>query len=552
MQLKSPPTDRCNVADRLAGVARRQPQATAVAVACHRGYRTTTFAELDADAELLARGLVAWGVTPGSRLALLVRPGIEFVTLVFAVLRSGATLVLIDPGMGRRHLIDCLATVQPDGFLAIPRVQWVRALLRRRFRTARWNVTVGPPWYPFGQTLQTLRRLGNNPHIRLPQTRQDDPAAIVFTTGSTGPPKGVLYRQQTFETQVDAIQSSYNLRPGGIDLACFPLFGLFNSAIGVTTVFPAMDSSRPAAADPRRLLTAARDWQVTQAFASPAVWNKLSRYCVDHQERIPTLRQVFSCGAPVPADVIQRTLTCVHPEGELHTPYGATEALPVATLEAREILQETATATAAGAGVCVGRQFPTIRWKVVKIVDGPLPEGATAEELPTGEIGELWVCGPQVSRRYVTRVEANQLSKVVEDGQVWHRMGDVGYLDAQQRFWYCGRLAHRVQTIGGTLFTIPCEAVVNQLAAVARSALVGVGPAPQQQPVLVVEPLPAEWPRTPAARASFVAACQRELQSHSLTQSIETVLLHRSLPVDIRHNAKIFRERLAPWAARRL
>ena len=278
---------RVNVADCLREVAAQRPQGVAIAcpgrgdVAGRNSYTTCTFQELDQDATSLAHGFAALGVQPGMRMVLLVQPGVEFVKLVFALLRVGATTVLVDPGMGRRHLVNCLSSAEPEGFVAISPVQAVRTMLRHRFGRAERNVTVGRRWFWGGTTYSSLLELGRRSQVHLPDTYADDPAAIIFTSGSTGPPKGVLYTHEMFLTQANDIQRHYGIQPGGADLACFALFGLFNSAMGVTTVFPKMDFSRPAAADPKKLLATAHDWQVTQAFASPAVWNKLSQYCAE-------------------------------------------------------------------------------------------------------------------------------------------------------------------------------------------------------------------------------------------------------------------------------
>ena len=553
--LSSQPT--VNVADRLTTMALQQPDAVAVAapgrgdVAGQNSYATCTFAELDRDATALACGFVAMGVRPGTRLALLVRPGCEFVKLVFALLRSGATTVLIDPGMGRKHLVKCLAAVEPEGFVAISPAQAVRTVLRRRFPQAKLNVTVGRRWFWGGKTYEQLLQLGRQSTVSLPSTQADDAAAIIYTSGSTGPPKGVLYTHQMFDTQVAEIAGQYDIQPGGFDLACFPLFGLFNSAMGVTTVFPDMDFSRPASADPTKLLAAANDWQVTQAFASPAVWSKLSLYCEEHGEQIPTLRKVFSCGAPVPAKVLRRTLACVSANAEMHTPYGATESLPIATIEAAEVLEETSQRTDDGAGVCVGRKFDTVDWRVIRISDAPIASIDECEELPTGEIGELVVRGPQVSPKYILTRDSklathNSLAKISDANALWHRMGDVGYFDEQQRFWYCGRKAHRVETVEGTLYTIPIEAVANTAAGVGRSALVGVGVAGSQVPVLIVEP--ETLPNMPHY-SDWDEALGKLISQRPEFQSIRTLLPHPGLPVDVRHNAKINREKLAVWAA---
>jgi acyl-CoA synthetase (AMP-forming)/AMP-acid ligase II len=294
------------------------------------------------------------------------------------------------------------------------------------------------------------------------------------------------------------------------------------------------------------------DLQITQAFGSPAVWNRVGRYCEEQGLRMPSLRRVLSAGAPVPAHVLKRMKACIHPDGEVHTPYGATEALPVATASASQVLGETQARTECGAGVCVGHKDPQIQWKLIEIVDGPIGTLRGARELPAGQIGELIVCGPVVTREYVNRPQSNALAKIADGPHVWHRMGDVGYLDAEGRFWFCGRLSQRVVTPEGTLFTIPCEAVFNTHARVWRSALVGIGPRGGQRPAIVVETWPDQRPRDAAARRDLVAELRALGKSNPLTAGIEDILWHPSLPVDIRHNAKIFREKLAVWAARKL
>jgi acyl-CoA synthetase (AMP-forming)/AMP-acid ligase II len=510
-----------------------------------------TFRELDEDSNRIAQGLWDLGVPRGSRLVLMVRPSIEFISLVFALFKAGMVTVLIDPGMGRRNLIRCLEESNPDGFVAIPMAHAVRTLFRRRFPNSRYHVTVGRRWWWGGVTLATLRRTDIST-FRMSETAAHDPAAIIFTTGSTGPPKGVLYNHLNFDRQATEIRDHYGIQAGEVDLPGFPLFALFNCAMGVTTVIPVMDPTRPADVDPRNILDAIEDWKVTQAFGSPALWNTVGRYCEKHDIQIATLRRVLSAGAPVPPHVIQRIRAAIPNDGDIFTPYGATEALPVASISGGEILGETAAKTHDGQGVCVGSRFPGMRWQVIRICDSPLPHIQNVEPLPTGEIGELMVCGDVVTHEYVTHRDANALHKVSDGERIWHRMGDVGYLDERDRFWFCGRKTHRVQTKNGTLFTIRCEAVLNGHDAVYRSALVGIGEAGSQMPVMVVEPWPEHWPTTKSARQQLIQQCQARLKQHPLTAEIDRVLIRKALPVDIRHNAKIFREKLSVSVAKQI
>ena len=548
-----------NVGARLTETAKTVPENTAVVVpkgrepSGKRRYETISFRELDTMTDRMAAGLQGMGVTTGTRMVLLVPPSIEFIALTFALFKAGAVTVLIDPGMGRRNLVRCLADVEPRGFVAIPVVQAIRSVLRRRFRSAKLNVTVGRRWLWGGRTLEQLKAVTTD-EFKPPLTQSSDPAAIIFTTGSTGPPKGVLYRHGNFDRQVDEIRERFGIESGEVDLAGFPLFGLFNGAMGVTTVIPDMDPTRPAKVNPKNIVEAVRDWNVTQAFGSPAIWNAVGRYCEDRNERLESVRRVLSAGAPVPPHVLRRMTAAIHTDGEMHTPYGATEALPVASSSASDVLDGTERETSVGKGTCVGTRFPGIQWKVIKIDDGPIATIGDVEELATSEIGELVVSGDVVTREYVTRTEANALAKIQDVNRIWHRMGDVGYLDDQERFWFCGRMAHRVQTPNGTMFTVCCEAIFNQHPRVYRSALVGVGPRESKAPVIIVETWPDHGIRDDDDRAQLTDELHQLALSNDLTRTIERqhVMFHPSLPVDIRHNAKIFREKLSVWAQRKL
>lgn len=543
-----------NIADTLRETASRFPEAAAVVVpgaysAGQRHYQRTSFAELNGRADALARGLIDSGVVPGCRIVLMVRPGLDFIALVYAVFRAAGVLVLIDPGMGPRHVFHCLDQVAPDGFIAIPPVHAVR-ILSRRFPTARINVTAGRRWFWGGRTLEQVRQSGERSQTSLPQTMSTDPAAVIFTSGSTGPAKGVLFEHGMFAAQVEQIRDRFDIQPGGVDLPGFPLFGLFNAAMGVTTVIPDMNPSQPASVDPRKIREAVHDQSVTQAFGSPAIWNKVSRWCVDAGERLPTIRRLLTAGAPVPPAVLERLLPLLDEKAEIHTPYGATEALPVASIEAHEVLNETAALTRAGRGTCVGRPFEQVRVRIIARVDGPLAEIGRSQPLSTGEIGEIIVSGPQVTREYYRRPDGTALAKITDGTTFWHRMGDVGYFDDQGRLWFCGRKGHIVDTEHGPLYTECVEPMFNTIPGVARSALVGVGPRPKQTPVLIVE-----LEHTPDRRQRrSLEVWRRDLlafaAAHPQLTSITTFLFHQSLPVDVRHNAKINREALAVWAAR--
>lgn len=582
-------TESLNIANRLTASAARWPDQIAVVQPSGRDsagqyrYRTWTFSQLEREATAIANALLAWGTLPGQRLVLMVRPSFEFIALTFGLMRAGIVVVLIDPGMGRSNIFRCLEEINPDGFVAIPIVQAIRVLKRRRFPNARFNVTVGGrKWFWGGKSYSELsafeaagRRQKAEGEEGIPLPVSPSPclpvsgtAAIIFTSGSTGPPKGVVYEHSMFDAQVDLLRDFYGIQSGEVDLPGFPLFGLFNAAMGVTTVIPDMNPTKPARVDPVRILAHLRDWKVTQAFGSPAIWNRIGRHCEATGEKLPnSLRRVLSAGAPVPVHVIERMRRAFsNPDADIHTPYGATESLPVASISGREVLEQTAPQSQQGAGTCVGRLFPGIEVKIVETADGSIASLADTRELPRGKIGEIIVRGPSTTREYFQRPEATATAKIADHNSAspflpaspsscpnfWHRMGDVGYLDDQDRLWFCGRKAHIVETERGRMFTIPCEAIFNNHPRVFRSALVGVGSKPRQEPVIIVEPEPGQFPESTADQAQFRAELLELGRASSITASIKTILFHRSLPVDIRHNVKIFREKLGPWAAKEL
>ena len=548
-----------NVAARLRIVASLMPSAIAIAQpdgpptdSGQRSYSLTTFQNLDTRSETIARGLIRWGIKPGMRIAMLIPFGASFIELTFALLKAGVVVVLIDPGMGRKHLVRCLSDAKPDGFMGIPKAQAIRTVLRSHFPQAKWNITVGRRYFWGGKTLKQIESLGDSlggtSDDCLPELDRSDEAAVIFTTGSTGPPKGVLYTHGTFHAQIDRVRERYDIHRGSRDLACFPLFGLFDAVMGVTTIIPDMDPTRPADVNPQRLIEAAEQWEVDQSFGSPALWNTVVRWCHERnvKQPFPTIRRILSAGAPVPARTLQSLRELIHEDADIVTPYGATEALPIASIESREVIAQTGPASAKGKGTCVGTRFEGVQWRVIEIDDGPMNDIRDTKELPQGKIGELMVSGPMVTERYVVRDDQNPMHKIADGDRTWHRMGDVGYLDDRDRFWFCGRKAHRIICGKRTLFTVPCEAIFNAHPAVYRSALIGRGQRPEQTPVILIETFPESKPLNEAASAALRDELLDLAARNPITRRIaEVIIREKPLPTDIRHNSKIFREQLA-------
>ncbi|MBL8917271.1 MAG: AMP-binding protein [Myxococcaceae bacterium] len=536
-----------NIASHLPAMARLDPTRPAIIAPDGRGgWKTMTFGELDAMSDRLAHGLAAIGVTRGARTVVLAPPSFEFFPLVFAIFKVGAVMVAIDPGIGRKALLACLEEVSADAFIGIPAAHLARLLFPKPFVTVKASVTVGRRWFWGGHSLDEVKALGRDGPYPMVEPDKGETAAILFTSGSTGIPKGAVYSHEIFDAQVRMIREAYDIRPGEIDLPTFPLFALFDPALGMTAVLPEMDFRFPAQAEPKKLIEALTAHRCTSMFGSPALIDNLGRFGVANQVKLPHLKRVLSAGAPVRVDVLEKMSKLLADDAQVFTPFGATESLPVASIGSREVLANTGRLAMAGKGVCVGRPAAEVTVRVIRISDEPIETWSDALLVPSGTIGEITVAGPVVTREYWARPEQTKAAKIQDGDRVVHRMGDVGYFDDKGRLWMCGRKGHRVETATGPMFTTPVEEVVNQVPAVRRSALVGVGERGKQVPVLLIE----RERGVDVPEEQLLADVRALTAKHETTKSIRSVhVFPGDFPVDRRHNAKIEREKLAIWAS---
>ena len=512
---------------------------------------TLTCLQMEALSNQAARAFRHSGLEKGSRVALLVTPGPDMMIMAFGLIKIGAVPVMIDPGIGRKNFKACIEEAEPVAFFGIPAAHLGRILLGWGKSSVRLNIISGPTLPGLGKGLRSLleNESAAPPDWEFPGP--DDQAAIVFTSGSTGPSKGVVYTHRMFLAQAAMQKEQFDIKPGEVDLATFPLFAMFDPFWDTVTLFPDMDFTRPGKVDPRMLIAAIHKHSATHMFGSPALLTRVSAYGEKHQVKLPSLKRVFSAGAPVPLSVIRRMAGLLPEEGRIHTPYGATEALPVTTIAHDEllVLEEI---TPAGSGTCIGRCLPGVELDIIKITDDPIPEWDESLLVEPGEVGELVVHGDNVSRGYFRRPDADRLAKITSaDGTVRHRMGDLGKIDNEGRVWFCGRKAHRVTTPEGELYSVMAESVFNRHPAVSRSALVGTGKAPGQDPAICIE-----LRNDADKRSSSLEKLTRELletgSGFDCTRQVKTVLYHPGFPVDIRHNSKISREKLALWAEKQV
>jgi acyl-CoA synthetase (AMP-forming)/AMP-acid ligase II len=529
-----------NVSAWLPELAKQHPDALAVAVArSPNKYQTLSASQLDHYCDRVAHGLVDAGITKGTRTVVMVKPSSEFFAITFALFKIGAIPVMVDPGMGIRNLGTCLRDADPAAFIGTPRAHVARRLCGWAKDSLETIITVGTRFLWGGHKLDRLCQHANRGSFELTPTEADQTAAILFTSGSTGTPKGVLYTHANFAAQVESLRATYKIQPGDIDLSTFPLFSLFGPALGMTCIVPFMDTSRPGTANPQHLTDAIQRFSCTSMFASPMLIDKLGRHCQATLTQLASLRRIISAGAPANNHALATLTEHLADDCEIHTPYGATEALPVTSITSSEILTDTRHQTDTGAGVCVGSPVAGVEVAIIRVSDDPIPNWNEQWLLATGQTGEIVVKGAIVTASYFQQESATSLAKIADGDEFWHRMGDLGYLDQSGRLWMCGRKSHRVQTPTETLFTIPCEAVFTVHPQVRRAALVDA----QGTPTICIE-LEIGFSKS--------AILEDELQDiarrHPHTRCISRFLFHPKFPVDVRHNAKIYREQLATWA----
>ncbi len=488
--------------------------------------RSATWAELARLVDGLAATLRAQGLAPGDRVGMLTPPSVTQIALMYAVWRAGGVTVLADRGLGLRGL-------------------------GRAVRSARVRWTVGPRaaavasrtlrWAPHATHLDVdaLVAAATDAHLadgELEVPAAQDEAAVLFTSGATGPAKGVRYLHGQLAAQRDALERTYSIVPDDRLVAAFAPFALYGPALGIGTALPDCDVTAPGSLTAEALGAAVERIDATLVFASPAALSNVVATSDPSTSVMPGVRTLMSAGAPVPSELLHSMARLV-PSATLHTPYGMTETLPVADVELSTI--DAAERATPAAGVCVGRPADGVDVRVVPLAFDAM--AGVPEELATGRTGELLVRAPWRSDGYDGLWDTQRQAR---PGDGWHRTGDVGHVDAAGLLWVEGRMVHVMHTLDGPITSVPIERAVEAAGIdgvrSGRVAAVGIGPVGVQQVVVVVEHDVRRGGLADPALASAVRA--------AVSCPVAAVLVTKQLPVDIRHNAKIDRAEVAAWA----
>ncbi len=491
-------------------------------------YRDVCFEALEASVTQAHAYYHDHGIRAGMRCFIFLPIGQELIASLFALFRLGAIPILLDPGLKRPKLLKIIQDTKAHAVIADKK----RLILGRLLLSAEGIST--PKWllaFKIDKQRTDLKQ-NSGTHLPLAPSTPHTSAAILFTSGSTGAPKGVVYSHGMFAKQLELLSTVYGLK-GGNDFPLLAVFALFNPALGICTVLPEMNLKKPMKSSPEQLLEGIEKAGVTQSFASPILWRKITHHALEKNKCYPSLEQLFLAGCACPPGLIEQ-LRSVFPNAKITLPYGATEALPLTQISGECF--EKAQNKNPFSGTCLGKALPGIQFQI-------LPGYKQAHNLCISQnIGEIAVSGEVVSPEYDALPHINKTSKFYDsNGQLWHKMGDVGYVDEYGYLWFLGRQAECIFSEEVIYYPDPCEAVFLKHPLVARAALIGLGRELIKKPAMVIQLKSIHDFYRPHKLALLEKELKQWAQKYAHTASIQTLFFRSTLPVDSRHNAKIHR-----------
>jgi acyl-CoA synthetase (AMP-forming)/AMP-acid ligase II/pimeloyl-ACP methyl ester carboxylesterase len=519
--------------------------------------KEVTFGEFGKRVFNFERGLSELNLLPKERVLFLSPINDEVIALSLAVIGRGGIPVFVDPGIGIKRLRLCIEKANCVATVLSPKARLLYSLIGRNEKL-KFVVITKERSILSKTTLNFFRKYSTESLPPLPLS-EEAPALIAFTSGATGVPKGVVYTHKMMLSQLLAFRETLEVPESGRGLSLLPLFSLYDILLGNTAVFPNFNNAKPMTLDEAYMTKVIKDFRVTHSFGSPTLWNKLATYILELKGEKVNLREnlqrIYLIGAPVSDAVLEKVGSLIDKD-RVSTPYGSTESLPISNITASTRLTKSDgkafSAVTGEFGTPIGRPFPNTLIKVVKIQEGPIKD---LTPLQAGEIGELIVAGSQISPEYYNDPLNNSLFKVF-DKELYHRVGDLCYLDEDNGIYFCGRKNHMVLASleDGTIkpyYSIPTERAFLEHSGVARAALVSLYTQQSTKVAgMVIEPKKGEMPKSISERESFIAELQRMVAEDPIANTIKHFFFKESFPVDGRHNAKIFRDQLSVWAGR--
>ncbi len=494
----------------------------AVGLTAMNEQRSVTWRELQSQTKFSMHYLSQRGVTAGDRVAFLVPPGPLLIPLIYATWNLGAAVVLADSGLGLRGMFRALRGAHIDHVVGIPRA-WplMRSLQIPGTRISTKGIDTASQREKTGAVAAEANQC---------EFPAEDLGAVVFTSGSTGPAKGVQYSRGHIARTVAALQSQYSLNSDDVIIAAFAPWAVFGPALGIASVLPEMNPGKPSSLTYRALNESVVRAGGTLLWASPAALTNVLSTVPEHENADWSgIRLILSAGAPVPKSLLKRLAQLI-PSASIRTPYGMTEALPLSEISLLEILNSVE-----DQGVLVGKGLPGVD---IRIAPWNAPDHLTIDP---EVMGEIVVRAPHMKNSYDNLAFTERTSTQFAG---WHRTGDVGHLGADGSLWIEGRKSHVIATHMGVVTPVPVEQRVESLDFVRQAACVGVGPKDGSVVVIVY---------IESGQVPKLSPLQREDQVRAVAGvPIAAILPVKLLPTDIRHNAKLNREEISQWANKKL
>lgn len=522
-----------NVAEQISTVAQLYP--AKLSVICpkigNRSYQSYTFKNFEKRINQFSNRLLLAKVKKGDKVLVFIKPNIDFAAIVFSIFRIGAVGVFIDPGMGKNKLLDAIEESGANVLIGINKVHVLRRIYKNRFKKIKVFLTNGKSSILAKSLYKGLKKQSTT--FQKISTDINDLAAVLYTSGGTGKPKGVLYTHKIFIEQTAKLQKEFNLTHNDIDLAGFPLFAMFTLSMGMSSVIPYMDPSRPAKASGAALLKNIKDHDITFVAGSPAIWTNLLNLCSKQSITLDSVKFLVMFGAPIPYDTHFKFSKILN-NGSTYTPYGATECLPVSNISGKQILEEFSPEHIIGKGICIGHPLDGVDVKIIKVNLKKLNMDEI-EILDNFEIGEIIISSSTVTSGYFNLTHKTELSKIMGD-KLWHRMGDTGYLDDKGRIWFTGRVAHSFSVGFKEFYPVPMEQFFTSITGVEKAAFVKVS---DHRTCIIIQ-------------GANLALEEIKDVIYRNDLQVDYILFHPKFPVDVRHNIKIDRKVLSVWAKKSL
>jgi len=513
-------------------------------------YSHLTFRQLNQQSDDIARGLQRSGVVRGTKTALQMTPGIQWFAVTYALLKIGAVPVLIQPSLGFRHIAQCIKAVEPEALITSPQFSMIQMMYPKYYQSVHLQINTGRNWFKKGLSLLDLQQNEPGP-FQIADIRDQDHGMIVFSTSNeVDVPKPIILTHKMLNATMSLMESVLNLCSESLLLSTFPFFMILSPALGLRQIIPSLNSIQSPKIDPRMIIESIWDHGITHLLMTPTQLMVLENFLRDAGIFLHSIQRILSWGEAYPAEELQKFHYFVNNSSQVFPVYGIAEAPLVTTLGSHEIVSETQIKTERGFGLCQGKIITDMDMKIIEVSDRPIDNWSDDLMIEGSNIGELVVKGEAVSNKYANSVKADALTKIPDGKNMWHRTGDVGWIDSNGYFWFCGRKKDRIIiSEDETLYTIPCEAVFMRHQRVHRCIIVGVGPVPYQTPVLIIELAPGD-------SGKYISTLTHELmdlaQAYPHTGNIKNILFRKRFPVHPIFHQKINRKQLTVWAAKKL